>query len=124
MSAGRLDRRRSSAGWLTVDVVVLLVFAAIGRGSHAESLDAAGVLQTAWPFVAGAAVGWLVARAWRRPLALWPTGVSTWLGALVVGMLLRRLVGEGTAWDFVAVATGFLAVFLLGWRLLAAAARR
>lgn len=102
--------------WLALDMVALLVFAAIGRRSHAEGVTFGGVLTTAWPFAVGAVVGWFAARAWRRPVALWPSGVAAWLGALAVGMLLRRVAGEGTAADFVAVATVFVAVFLLGWR--------
>ena len=103
--------------WLVVDLVALVVFATIGRRSHAEGITVAGVLSTAWPFAVGAVVGWLVVRAWRRPVAVWPSGVGAWLGALGVGMLLRRVAGEGTPLDFVAVAAVFLAVFLLGWRL-------
>ena len=38
---------------------------------------------------------------------------------VVVGMLLRRVLGEGTAVSFVVVATSVLAVLLLGWRLVA-----
>ncbi len=82
------------------------------------------MLATAWPFAVGAVVGWLVVRAWRRPVALWPSGVGAWLGALVVGMLLRSVVGEGTPMDFVAVAAVFLALFLLGWRLVVALVQR
>ncbi|HEX3005058.1 MAG TPA: DUF3054 domain-containing protein [Angustibacter sp.] len=103
--------------WLVVDLVALVVFATIGRRSHAEGITVAGVLSTAWPFAVGVVVGWLVVRAWRRPVAVWPSGVGAWLGALGVGMLLRRVAGEGTPLDFVAVAAVFLAVFLLGWRL-------
>jgi 8-oxo-dGTP diphosphatase len=114
-------RSPTSPAWLLVDVLALLVFAAFGRRSHAEGLAVAGVLHTAWPFLAGAVVGWAASRAWRRPAAPWPSGVATWLAAVVVGMLLRRLTGEGTPLDFVAVATGFVALFLLGWRLLALA---
>lgn len=110
--------------WLGVDLLALLVFAAIGRRSHAEGITVLGVLSTAWPFAVGAAVGWLVARAWRRPVVLWPSGVAAWLGALVVGMLLRRLAGEGTPPDFVAVAGVFIAVFLLGWRVVVALLQR
>ncbi|MGN6299593.1 MAG: DUF3054 domain-containing protein [Angustibacter sp.] len=110
--------------WLVVDLVALLVFATIGRRSHAEGITFTGVLSTAWPFAAGAVVGWLVGRAWRRPVALWPSGVAAWLGALVVGMLLRRVTGAGTPLDFVAVATVFLALFLLGWRVAVAVVRR
>lgn len=110
--------------WLVVDLVALLVFATIGRRSHAEGITLAGVLGTAWPFAVGAVVGWLVVRAWRRPLVLWPSGVAAWLGALVVGMLLRHLAGDGTPLDFVAVAAVFLGLFLLGWRVVVNLLRR
>lgn len=110
-------RSRRSAGPLALlaDGVVVLVFAAIGRRSHAESGAVLGVLATAWPFLAGVVAGWLVARGWRRPVTP-STGVAVWLAAVVVGMLLRRVVGDGTAPAFVAVATVFLGVTLLGWR--------
>ena len=38
---------------------------------------------------------------------------------VVVGMLLHRVTGEGTAWSFVLVATVVLTALLLGWRLVA-----
>ena len=44
-----------------LDAVLVLVFAAIGRRSHAEGLTVGGVLETAWPFLAGAAGGWVLA---------------------------------------------------------------
>ena len=126
MSSPLLRRGPRSPSWLLLDVVALLVFAAVGRRSHAEGVAVVGVLRTGWPFLAGAVVGWAVSRAWRRPAALWPSGVATWLAAVVVGMVLRRVTGEGTPLDFVAVATVFVALFLLGWRLvvLLVAARR
>jgi Protein of unknown function (DUF3054) len=37
------------------DAAAVLLFAGIGRGSHAELDGLAGVLATAWPFLAGAA---------------------------------------------------------------------
>jgi Protein of unknown function (DUF3054) len=36
------------------DAAAVLLFAGIGRGSHAELDGLAGVLATAWPFLAGA----------------------------------------------------------------------
>lgn len=102
-----------------VDAVLVVVFVSIGRSSHAEGLDLAGVAGTAWPFVAALAVGWIVARAWRHPLAIWPTGVVVWAVTVVGGMLLRALSGQGTQFAFIIVATLTLAAFLLGWRLIA-----
>ena len=109
------------SAWLAVvlDVACVLVFVIIGRASHVKGESLAGIASTAWPFLAGLAFGWLAGRTWRQPFRLWPAGVSAWLGALVLGMLLRVLSGQGTAAAFIAVALGFLAVFLLGWRLVA-----
>ncbi|WP_141681876.1 DUF3054 domain-containing protein, partial [Mycobacterium malmoense] len=69
--------------WLGWDVVGVLVFCAVGRRSHDEGLDIAGLAATAWPFLTGTVVGWLVARAWRRPTAVAPTGVVVWLCTVV-----------------------------------------
>ena len=107
-------------GAAALDALFVVAFAIAGRSSHAEGLDVAGVWGTAWPFLVGAAIGWAVSFAWRRPLAVRPTGVAAWAGALIVGMLLRALTGEGIAAPFIVVAAITLAVFLIGWRALAA----
>lgn len=114
----------SVLGALGLDAALVLVFAVIGRSSHAEGLDPSGVWGTAWPFLAGLGVGWLAARAWRHPLAPWPTGVVVWAATLVVGMLLRFATGQGTALAFVVVASITLAVLLIGWRGIASAVAR
>ena len=111
---------RSARLAVVLDVRCVLVFVIIGRASHGEGL--AGLASTAWPFLAGLAGGWLVAaglarRAWR-PFRLWPAGVGAWLGAVVLGMPLRVVSGQGTAPAFIVVALAFLGLFLLGWRLL------
>ncbi|MBP1300929.1 MULTISPECIES: DUF3054 domain-containing protein [unclassified Curtobacterium] len=113
-------------GWLAavVDIVLIVAFALIGRSSHAEASSLTGLWTTAYPFLAGWLVGYLVVRGWRRPLRVWPTGVVVWVATVAIGMLLRVLTGQGdVAGDplplsFVIVATISLAVFLLGWRLL------
>lgn len=111
-----------------VDLLLVIVFCAIGRRSHDEAV-LTGLLRTLWPFGAGLIVGWLLAAgltardgfaaALRRfdPFPLWPTGVVVWLSTLVVGMLLRVVSGQGTAVSFIIVAATVLALFLLGWRL-------
>lgn len=103
------------------DVAAVLVFVIIGRASHHDGGGLAGLASTAWPFLAGLAVGELATRAWRRPFALIPTGVGAWLGTVVIGMALRVVAGQGTAAAFIAVALAFLGLFLLGWRLLSMA---
>lgn len=114
----------SVLGALGLDAALVLVFTVIGRSSHAEGLDPSGVWGTAWPLLAGLGVGWLAARAWRHPLAPWPTGVVVWAATLVVGMLLRFATGQGTALAFVVVASITLAVLLIGWRGIASAVAR
>ena len=106
------------------DAVLILLFAAIGRDAHQRGEIVTGVLATAWPFLAGAAVAWLALRLWLGPLALWPAGVGVWIGTVAVGMLLRAATGQVVVLPFVIVALLSVGVFLLGWRLLAAAARR
>ena len=107
---------RSARLAVVLDVGCVLVFVIIGRESHGEGL--AGVVSTAWPFLAGLAGGWLGARAWRQPFRLWPAGVGAWLGAAALGMAFRVVSGPGTAAAFIGVALAFLGLFLLGWRLL------
>lgn len=107
-----------------LDIGLVLLFAGIGRGSHARDATAIGLLETAWPFLAGVAVAWLLSRAWRRPLAPLRTGVPVWIGAVSIGMLLRIATGSGTALAFVIVATTALAALLVGWRGIAALMQR
>jgi len=107
-----------SAAWAAVaDVCCVLLFVVIGRASHSKGETVAGVASTAWPFLAGLAVGWLAACAWRRPTSILPSGAGAWLGTVAVGMAARVLAGQGTAFAFILVALAFLGLFLLGWRL-------
>ncbi|GAA4090374.1 DUF3054 domain-containing protein [Actinomadura miaoliensis] len=103
-------------GAAALDVACVLVFVAIGRASHEEAASLAGFAGTAWPFLVGLAVGWLVTRAWRRPEAFVPAGAGIWVSTVVVGMVLRAVSGQGTAVAFIVVATLFTALVLLGWR--------
>lgn len=116
--------RRSLIIALTLDVVSVAVFCAAGRRSHAEGIDIAGVAQTAWPFLSGTAIGWLLSRGWRRPTAVAPTGVVIWVCTVAVGMLLRSLTGQGVAVSFILVASTVTAVLLLGWRTVARLSER
>jgi len=110
------ERTRAALTAVATDVVCVAVFCTIGRRSHAEGLTVSGIAETAWPFLAGTAVGWLIARAWRRPAAVVPTGVVVWLCTVVVGMALRKVTGAGVAPSFIVVASLSTALLLLGWR--------
>jgi Protein of unknown function (DUF3054) len=100
-----------------LDVCCVLVFVIIGRASHTKGEALGGIASTSWPFLCGLAAGWVLTRAWRRPLALRP-GIGVWLSTVAFGMVLRVVAGQGTAVAFVGVALAFLGLFLLGWRLL------
>ena len=114
-------------GWLAPlvgDIICVLVFCAVGRRSHDEGLSVTGVATTAWPFLTGTVVGWLASRGWRQPTAVVPTGVSVWLGTVVIGMVLRKASSAGVAASFVVVAASVTALLLLGWRTVVGLARR
>ena len=109
---------RSARVAAIIDVCCVLIFVIIGRASHTKGESPAGIASTSWPFLTGLAVGWAGSRAWRRPLALRPTGLTIWLSTVALGMVLRVVSGQGTAVAFIGVALAFLGLFMLGWRLL------
>ena len=106
------DARRS--------VLVVLVFAAVGRRNHGEADALTDIVTTAWPFVVGAIVGWIVLVVMKRlPGRSLTSGVIVWLTTVIVGMILRQVSGHGTAVAFVIVALAFNGACMLGWRLVA-----
>ncbi|MBF4995211.1 DUF3054 domain-containing protein [Arthrobacter gandavensis] len=98
---------------LAADVVLILVFAALGRDTHAHGVDPAGVLLTASPFVAAALSGWALLRLRHRPASLWPHGILLWLITAGGGLAVRALAGAGTAFSFQLVTFSVLGAFLL-----------
>jgi hypothetical protein len=120
----RRRRVRRALIALFADVVCVIVFCTIGRRSHAEGLTVAGIAQTAWPFLAGTGVGWLLIGGWRRPFTVIPTGVVVWVCTVAAGMVLRKVTSAGVSTSFVVVASLSTAVLLLGWRAAAALFRR
>lgn len=119
MTTEQATGNRSAALAFLTDVVLVVIFCAIGRRSHAEGITVAGVAHTSWPFLTGTVAGWALSRGWRRPAALNPTGLVVWVSTVVIGMLLRKASAQGVAVSFVIVASTVTAVFLLGWRGLA-----
>lgn len=117
-----MDRRLPLA--LGLDTFSVVLFVAIGRREHEQDSAISGLIGTAAPFLIALAIGWLITRVWHRPTS-WTTGVGVWATTIVAGMLLRRLVfDDGTATSFVIVAALFLALFLIGWRLVFSLAER
>ncbi|SEQ38604.1 DUF3054 domain-containing protein [Microlunatus flavus] len=120
---------KAPSSWLVaaVDVVLVVVFAAIGRASHGEDVGLAGLATTAWPFLAGLLLSHLLVlavRAARPRRAGLLAGVLVWVPTVAVGMVLRLATGAGVQTSFVVVATVVLGVFLLGWRAVAALVHR
>ncbi len=107
---------RAVAGAFALDAVLVVLFAATGRASHDEQAFGLGLWQTAWPFLAGLVLGWLVTRAWLAPRAPVRTGLGVWAVTLAGGMLLRAVSDQGTAPPFVVVAAIVLFALLVGWR--------
>jgi hypothetical protein len=99
--------------WLVVDLLLVGVFAVIGRLSHYGTLTAGGWWTTAWPFLAGTLAAWAVLSVGRRDPTAVSSGVVVWVGALAGGMVLRQASGQGTATPFVVVATLVLGALLV-----------
>ena len=116
-----MNIRQATRGAAALDAGAIVVFAAVGRANHDEGIlgrAGLGLANTVWPFLAGAAIGWIIAKAWTKPCAWRPTGVIVWASALVGGMLLRVASGQGVVFSFVIVAGLVLAAFLIGWRVI------
>ena len=105
---------------VVLDFILVCIFAVSGRMSHSLGLTFTGVLETAWPYLVGLSIGWLVFRVHRKPMAL-RSGVWVWIMAFALGTILRLVTGAGVALPFLIVSFLVLAVFLTGWRLIAQA---
>ncbi|QBX54486.1 DUF3054 domain-containing protein [Nocardioides seonyuensis] len=110
--------------WLLLDLVLVGLFAVLGRLSHYDSLSLGGWWQTAWPFLLGTLLGWVTLLVARRPVDTPRAGALVWLVTLVGGMLLRLASDQGTAAPFVVVATLVLGALLVLPRLFVRRARR
>jgi hypothetical protein len=97
------------------DTALVVAFVAIGRRNHDEDPGVLGLLSTAAPFLIGLVAAWVIARAWNEPTRV-RTGLMIWPVTVAVGMIVRQVVGDGTALSFVIVATLFVGATLVGWR--------
>lgn len=118
-SAAASPPGRSRAVILALDVVLIVLFAALGRDTHQHGLDPAGILVTASPFLAACLAGWILLSRRSSPAALWPAGVALWLITVVAGLGIRALFGGGVALSFAIVTLCVLGAFLLLPRLAA-----
>ena len=108
-------------GPFVLDVILVVVFAALGARTHHDGAPTlADVGDVAWPFLVGLGLAHAVV---RTPLSV-RFGVIAWVSTVTVGMVLRQLTGDGTAFSFIVVATVFNLVTLVGWRLVSTAVSR
>jgi len=111
-------------GAVALDAIAVLVFVGIGRHTHDHGVAPAGVASTAWPFLVGLAVGWAVLLSLHRDATTIRSGAAVCVVTVAVGMLLRVVAGQGTAFAFVLVALSFLGALMVGWRAIVAVIRR
>lgn len=103
---------------MVADLGCVLALAAGGKSSHEAGDSDWVVLVIVWPFAVAAVLAHL-ALAWqgRQALRVWPEGAVVLAVTYVLGMVLRAISGRGLAPGFLVVAALFLAVTMLGWRL-------
>lgn len=114
---------RTPALALAADVVAVVVFAAIGRLSHAEPDDLLGLAATAAPFLLGLGVSWLSPAVRADPSGL-RAGAVALAGTVAIGLLVRAGFTGSLPLSFAIVTAVSLAVLLLGWRGLSLAVAR
>lgn len=132
MSAGSVDRRLVGVSLprglsLALDVVLVVVFVLVGRRSHEDGYALPNLLLAVLPFLVGLLSGWGLVRWLSRA---WPHrvghGVTLAVATVVVGMVVRLVMGQSLGEGavgvvtFAAVALAFLLLFLVGWRAIAA----
>ncbi len=117
-------KRLPVASAVSVDALLLVLFAALGRRTHDEGSALGGTLTVAAPFLIGYAIAAVALRLDRGPLAP-ARGTGIWALGVALGLALR-----GTAFDrglapaFVIVAVVATGVLLVGWRIAVAFATR
>jgi Protein of unknown function (DUF3054) len=99
------------------DVVAVIVFAAVGRASHAESDDILGLLGTIAPFAAGLVASWATPIVRAQPSGL-RAGLAALAGTAVLGLALRFAFTDRLPLSFAVVTVVSLGVLMLGWRAL------
>jgi hypothetical protein len=115
-----MSSRHIPALAFAADVVAVVVFAAIGRMSHARPDDLLGLLATAAPFLAGLLAAWVVPIVRAHPQGL-RAGLVVWAGTVILGLALRAGFTGALPLSFAVVTLLSLGVLLLGWRGLTAA---
>ena len=83
-----------------LDGLTVMVFVIIGRANHHHGENVGGVLSTLWPFALGVIVGWTVLIGKKQSGRSLRNGVVVMLSTVAIGMVLRVVSGQGTAFAF------------------------
>jgi hypothetical protein len=112
-----MSPRRIPALAFAADVIAVVVFAAVGRISHAEAESLSGLLATAGPFLIGLVASWATPVVRAHPVGF-RAGAVVLAGTAVLGLLLRAVFTWRLPLSFAMVTVVSLAVLLIGWRAL------
>jgi hypothetical protein len=112
-----MSPRRIPALAFAADVIAVVVFAAVGRISHAEAESLSGLLATAAPFLIGLVASWATPVVRAHPVGI-RAGAVVLAGTAVLGLLLRAAFTSRLPLSFAVVTIVSLAVLLIGWRAL------
>jgi hypothetical protein len=112
-----MSPRRIPALAFAADVIAVVVFAAVGRISHAEAESLSGLLATAAPFLIGLVASWATPVVRAHPVGF-RAGAVVLAGTAVLGLLLRAAFTWRLPPSFAVVTVVSLAVLLIGWRAL------
>jgi predicted tellurium resistance membrane protein TerC len=98
-----------------LDLLCVVVFAAIGTINHDTDTGLGGILYVSTPFAMSLLAVHVAGLAERARTIT--AGVVIWVFTVAVGMVLRNIAfNRGTATSFVVVASVFLGLSMLGWR--------
>lgn len=106
------------------DIISLILFALIGRQSHAEALTLQSVFMTAAPFVVAWFIMATVLRAYRpglltSPRAMFMQSLVVAIGAGALGVFLRAmLLRVPVNQTFLLVAIPMVVLFVIAWRMI------
>ena len=102
-----------------IDLAFVVLFALVGRASHAEGLTIPGIAETAWPFLVACLFAWIVVGLLDDNGYGPRAALVIWLVTVLAGMGLRIVAGSTAEIAFVIVATLVLFSSFFGWRLVA-----
>jgi Protein of unknown function (DUF3054) len=105
------------AAAFAADLCAVGIYVLVGRISHDESLSAAGLLGTGWPFIVGLIGGYIGVIMIRWSMLSVRGCTVIVVKTLIIGLVLRYgLQHDGTPFSFIAVTALVLTALTFGWR--------